>query len=593
MKQFDKAADCHKRALATRTKLGNLEEISASQSNLALDYEGLNQLAKAEENYRHSLKLMEEVSRQVADPSNLGAFQDTHQRDLYARFARLKLRQHQPYQAIELADRARGQALSRQVGFTKASLQNILNAADLTRLTEARARAAGSLKVLESIRDKVDAASAEDKSVRDKGLADAERENRQAEQQFALTISSLYLKYPGLRVLHGADEPMPGKLIAGSLRKNTDTVYIEYSFLDDAVMVFAVAGKKGLKSYVLPITRTDLERRVGHYAVAIQTSAKDERAEAAKLFDLVLGPLAKDGLLAHRFRRLVIVPDGPLLEVPFAALIDHSGARIVESHSLSFNISLASCLRPPKSGSANKGVLIVADPTGAGGATVISPSRGASFAALPGARNEGIAIQKLFSGSTLLVGSHATSKAVYGEIGNYAVLHFATHGYLDPAKAMRSALILAPEEAGKNDAPAMLEAGDIVGMPLRAQIAVLSACNTGEGIQSGGEGLMGLAWAFQAARCPGVVATKWEVDDDSTQRMMVCFYRALLKGSRKDDALREAMLTEMRLEGKPGFERSQYATGRKTGHRSPVFYWAAFQLIGDPSPIHLERARSR
>ena len=109
----------------------------------------------------------------------------------------------------------------------------------------------------------------------------------------------------------------------------------------------------------------------------------------------------------------------------------------------------------------------------------------------------------------------------------------------------------------------MLRAWEIATVPLAARVAVLSACQTGQGDESLGEGLVGLAWAFQGAGCPNVVASLWNVDDASTQELMVAFYRGLRKGEPLETALRQAALE----------------TRRKPGYASP-YYWAPFELIG-------------
>ena len=163
------------------------------------------------------------------------------------------------------------------------------------------------------------------------------------------------------------------------------------------------------------------------------------------------------------------------------------------------------------------------------------------------------------------------------------MLHFACHGYLNSKQVMQSGLVMAPEPTDSSDT-GVLTASEIMETPLAAQLAVLSACQTGQGIQSGGEGLMGLAWAFRAAGCSAVVASKWEVDDEATRHVMVRFYKELLKGARKDDALRTSMLAEMKAKEKAEPTRATVATSH-AGPRSNAHYWAAFQLIGDPSPL--------
>src|SRR6185437_8454913 len=132
--------------------------------------------------------------------------------------------------------------------------------------------------------------------------------------------------------------------------------------------------------------------------------------------------------------------------------------------------------------------------------------------ALKYAREEGEAVVDLVPGALGLVGPQAREAEVKQEIGEYALLHFATHGYLDPVNSLRSGLVLAPEPRdGTEDG--VLEAREIMGLKLSAKLAVLSACETARGQARGGEGLQSLAWAFRAAGCPSVVASQWQVND--------------------------------------------------------------------------------
>jgi CHAT domain-containing protein len=173
----------------------------------------------------------------------------------------------------------------------------------------------------------------------------------------------------------------------------------------------------------------------------------------------------------------------------------------------------------------------------------------------------------VFSGAT-----QARKAQVKREMPNYAILHFATHGSLDSAHPLRSALILAPEPENSGEA-SILEAREIAGMSLTARLAVLSACETASGQATGGDGLVVLTWAFRAAGCPAVVATQWKINDSATTVLMRAFYRLLLAGQRTDDALRAAM---------------QAVIVDKT--RRLPYYWAAFQIYGDASQPMMRRS---
>ena len=189
---------------------------------------------------------------------------------------------------------------------------------------------------------------------------------------------------------------------------------------------------------------------------------------------------------------------------------------------------------------------------------------------LPFSRQEGLEVLKLFAGGHGLIGADARPTAIKEQMGHAAILHFATHSVLDEQDGLRSGLIFAPDVAD-TARYAVLEAREIACMRLAAKLAVLSACETELGQQSGGEGLMGLAWAFRAAGCPAVVASQWRVDDRATARLMPAFYTRLKAGVAKDVALRAAILQ----------------TRAESGHASPYF-WAPFELIGDTTPLPLD-----
>ena len=114
---------------------------------------------------------------------------------------------------------------------------------------------------------------------------------------------------------------------------------------------------------------------------------------------------------------------------------------------------------------------------------------------LPGARNEGRVVAALFPNSLFVAGPEAKKAMLVDQLPKYNILHFATHGYLDAKEGMRSGLVLAHEKSSSEE-ETVLEAKEIASLPLSAEMAVLSACHTGQGQASSGEGVLGLAWAF-------------------------------------------------------------------------------------------------
>ena len=141
------------------------------------------------------------------------------------------------------------------------------------------------------------------------------------------------------------------------------------------------------------------------------------------------------------------------------------------------------------------------------------------------------------------------------------MLHLALHGYADLEYPERSALVFAPQEGGRDDG--LLQLREIRGLHLNASLVTLSACNTGVG-PVGESGVANLVGAFVEAGAESVVSTLWELEDHSTSRLMKSFYEHLARHEEKAEALRQAQLT---LQG--------------AGY--PPYYWASFELVGNPS----------
>ncbi len=150
---------------------------------------------------------------------------------------------------------------------------------------------------------------------------------------------------------------------------------------------------------------------------------------------------------------------------------------------------------------------------------------------------------------------------------------------------MLSGLVLAganrPVSAGADDG--VLTALEVGELDLtRTELAVLSACQTGLGKSTKGEGLLGLQRAFQVAGCRTVVSSLWNVNDSATQALMIDFYRRLWSEQKisRVEALRQAQLKLLHEGAKAGLALDPAWTADEHG-RLPPRYWAAFILSGE------------
>jgi CHAT domain-containing protein len=256
-----------------------------------------------------------------------------------------------------------------------------------------------------------------------------------------------------------------------------------------------------------------------------------------------------------------------------------------------------------------------------------SLARGEIRQRLPGTRREVEAIAGLLpkERSTLLLGESASDAALQelvrsGALKRFQYLHFAAHGETNPAVAMSSALILAPDPERPSGPGGPSTDGRVTAQQiadtweLDADLVVLSACESGLGRYAGGEGYLGFAQALFVKGARSLVVSQWTVDDRSTALFMTRFYENLL-GRRpslarplpKAEALAEAKVWLRQLttnaagaaqraldrgvtrplaksgEASPSMSRPGEPNALERGPYSHPYYWAPFILVGDPS----------
>lgn len=339
-------------------------------------------------------------------------------------------------------------------------------------------------------------------------------------------------------------------LVSYSLGRNESYAWV---VTREGFRAIPLAGREGIETSVEAL-RAMLGKPVSALTAGRSMGAID--AEARRLQGLVLRPLA--GALAGK-TRLVIVPDGRLHYLPFEVL-----PGVLEQYRISYapSASVLAALRNRAAGrtTPERTLLAVADPVVSG---AVGEQRGFAFTRLPQARLEAEALRGLFTGARVLAGAEAGEGAVKREeLGGYRYLHFATHGYFDEAYPARSGLVLG--QGGDDDG--FLQAREIFGMTLRAEVVTLSACQSGLGRLLEGEGVMGLSRAFLYAGAQSMVVSLWNVNDAATAELMRRFYSHLKGGVARDEALRRAKLGLMK--------------GPNRLWRHPYF-WAPFVYSGD------------
>ncbi|MCG8458907.1 MAG: CHAT domain-containing protein, partial [Holophagales bacterium] len=335
----------------------------------------------------------------------------------------------------------------------------------------------------------------------------------------------------------------------------------------------------------------------------------ERRRSLRSLGRLLLGPFAdrladlpadpRDGV-----RRLAVVADGALHLVPFAALeVPGAGEPLVarrEVVRLSSASALATLRRGGNAGaSGGETVAVLADPIfgpddprldpGARDRTAeegsessarsairdsggrVSGAAGAALEALPRlpqTRGEAEAIARLLPPERrfLALGAEASRALVVdGSLRPFSILHFASHGFVDPRVPELSGLVLSRFDAEGREIDGFLGLHDVAHLELEAGLVVLSGCRTALGKAVGGEGWIGLGRGFHYAGVPRVVSSLWQVRDQAAAHLMAHFYRALLEEGRAPAA---------------ALRTAQLALREERRFRDP-YYWAAFVLEGD------------
>jgi CHAT domain-containing protein len=196
------------------------------------------------------------------------------------------------------------------------------------------------------------------------------------------------------------------------------------------------------------------------------------------------------------------------------------------------------------------------------------PDGRTGFTRLPFSRQEANSIFALTPKGTGLKATDFNASrdmAKSPQLGEYRILHFATHGLLNSERPELSGLVFSLLDREGKPQDGFLRLHEIYNLQLNADLVVLSACETGLGKEIKGEGLIGLTRGFMYSGAPRVVASLWNVDDLATAELMKLFYQRMLKDGQPAGAALRAAQLEM--------------SGQKRW-ASP-YYWAGFVLLGD------------
>ncbi|HKV34788.1 MAG TPA: CHAT domain-containing tetratricopeptide repeat protein [Pyrinomonadaceae bacterium] len=560
---YTEAFAVSQRAVSVGREGGRKGDIFWAVTNLGYAQLGLNRLAEARQSFSEAVSIAESLRAQAA--GGVEERQRYFEGGLRAHHGMLSVlvKENRPDEALVFAERAKARSLLDLLQQGRVSVHKAMTAAE--QQEEAR---------LKSQITQLNKQLARFKQL-DKNVAAVETQLEKARLSYEAFQNALYAAHPELKTQRG-EAPIINTRELAELLPDTSTVLLEYVVTGEQTYLFAItrtAEKAEVQLYTLPIKRAELEKQIESFCKQLATRDLGFRSSAVKLYDLLLTP-AQAQLRGKT--NVVIAPDSNLWDLPFQALVNSGGRFLIEDVAISYAPSLTVLREMTKrrmdqtTARASATLLAFGNPISDRPRRSHSTLRDGQLDPLPEAGEEVRALARLYGAtrSKVYIGADAREDRVKSEAGQAGILHFTTHGTLNNASPMYSYLTLA--EGGPND-DGLLEAWELMQLDLKAQLAVLSACETARGRIGAGEGVIGFSWAMFIAGVPATVVSQWKVESASTRDLMVSFHRSLISPRApqqskpsKTDALRQAALKLMR--------------NPETSH---PFYWAGFVLVGD------------
>jgi CHAT domain-containing protein/tetratricopeptide (TPR) repeat protein len=642
--QYDKALDYHRQSLEIQRASGNIRREALVLTNLGTAYNGLKQPEKAAEQFNSALAIFRSIDDQASAAMALEGLARSEQKrgnledarklieeslalreTVRSRSGSLELRasyratierayefyidllmeQHAlnplhgfDAEALKASERGRARSLLEQLSEARIDIREgvdvvlIEKERDLSRVLNAKAQREMQLKARRGSNEEI---------------ATLHRELGALEDEYQQVQAAIRKSSPQYSAL---TQPQPLDLKGIQQQLDRDTVLLQYALGEERSYVWAVT-QNSLRTYVLR-KRADVEgiaREVYDSLVArsvvksLETPAQRSRRiaqadvnfqqAAARLSQLILSPVSAQ-LTA---KRLVVIADGALQYVPFAALTVSTGPYrpLVFDHEL-VSLPSASSLAVQRQNlkdraPAPKSVAVVADPvfstndarlkggaqapavTDAAATRIIEHLQGTakgqlSIPRLPFTRWEADQILAVApAGATFKAVDFNANRSIAtgGELSKYRYVHFATHGYLDTSRSNLSAIVLSLfDEQGKPQ-DGFLRAHDIYNLKLPAELVVLSACETGLGKEVTGEGLEGLTRGFMYAGARRVIVSLWNVNDKATAALMQHLYAGMLRNGKTPAAALRAAQIEM----------------LRTRQWQSPYFWAPFVMQGE------------
>lgn len=389
-------------------------------------------------------------------------------------------------------------------------------------------------------------------------VIEEENELNKKINQFLTAIKDKYPKYHALKYQNST-------ISITDLQASLDeeSLLLQY-FMADSMSYLFVLSPTNLELFNIPIPKDSIKRQIerlrnalSNYDYITNFPQKNQLEYTSTAFwfynHLLKAPLSK-----YKAENLVVIADGELGHLPFGVFLTAKASQnvvnyntlpyLLRKYNISYDYSASLWMKNSRQLSPQNNHQILAfaptynqltDSTTIVTRSAYAHSIRSNLAPLPAAQDEITALEQIIEGR-FLRDTLAHEAAFKTFASDYGILHLAMHGVLNNRLSMLSSLVFSETLDSLEDD--LLQAYEIAHLNINADLVVLSACETGYGKYEQGEGIMSLARSFMYAGSSSLVVSLWQVNDEATHMIITNFYKNLIKGMCKDEALRVAKL---------------------------------------------------
>lgn len=345
-----------------------------------------------------------------------------------------------------------------------------------------------------------------------------------------------------------------------------ETVILEYAVADSQLTIFIISTDDFVVRYV-PVRRL-FEEDLQSYTYSIKKIEPERFIRSSSVLYKDLIKPVED--LIRGKKKLIVIPEGVLLSIPFEALIKKRSEEknliqlpyLIKDYEISYHYSANLYFNSAIA----KEQLI--ENKFVGFAPLFAGTYKNRLPDLPKSRKEVKNIVQLFRKNGYEAAGHfgidAAEANFKQEVSGYSYIHVATHGLINEEKPQLSGLVFSQRDGSNAKDDGILYSGETYNLKLNADLVVLSSCESGKGKLIEGEGMMALARGFFYSGARNIVYSLWKVDDRSTSILMVETFKGIIEGKSYSSSLRSAKLKMI---------RSRETTFPKS--------WSGFVLLGE------------